>query len=125
MSVELHQLNCQHPFGPGIHVIIPPDDREIMTALVTSLEMAQEIHEDYTNLKKLVTHDQAVVACRVYQGKSPWPHGFAYAVVALKINPDGTVDDKVVLLLVDPEWGAEGFRVAQMLQIAMKTQFKS
>jgi hypothetical protein len=128
MEIEMHHVRCQHPFGEGIHVLIPPmdDGGLISITLLESLRVAKAVHTDYLRLKTLVTPEHGAVTCRLYQGTSPRPEiGTCYAVVTLRVNPDETVDYTVVILLVDPGWEEEGKSVAEIMRAEMVTHFKN
>lgn len=125
MEFEIRQLQCEHPFGEGIHVMVPPPEPELMVVLLHSLKIDKEFAKDYVNLKTLVTPTQSALACRLYQGVSPKPElGPCYAIISTKIMPDFLVYQTVVILLIEKGWEKEGKMVAEMFHRTIKEQDK-
>jgi hypothetical protein len=69
-EVSVHEIECQHPFGEGIHVLIPPQ-AEMIPCMVQSLGLLPKLKEDCDHLENLLTPGKAARKITVYKGERP------------------------------------------------------
>ena len=122
MEIDVTPMTCQHPFGDGIHVLVPPPDSDVAIAVLGSLGIAKQLYRDCKNLRKLVT-DQEITASYLYTGKMPNDNpGTCYAVLGIRMFPDPELGANymAVILLIDPDWEEEGRKVAELLCISVR-----
>lgn len=121
MEIEVHSLNCEHPFGDGIHVMVPPDG-SILLAMLYAIGVAEEVRADARSLKKLVTEGKAATSCKVYEGESPNPNGgtTVHAVVSVLVKQEEPSSFLAVFLMIEDGYEKLGAQVIQLLKTAMR-----
>lgn len=124
MDIESFALNCQHPFGNGIHMVVPRN-RAVLLLILEGVDLLVPFHTDYSNLKKKVTHNKAAAFCVKYQGTPPnQDMGDCYVIISLIINPDFEVEQKSVVLLIEPDSLIMGRAVAETMYLTMQEELK-
>src|SRR6266850_5878984 len=112
-ELKLGAVECQHPFGDGIHVLIP-ESEEITFFLLKGLRIVDLLHQDYVNLKKLVTTTQAAFMVVVYKGEAPaGAPKDCYGIISVLINPDLEVEYSSIFLLVESGYETLAAKVAE------------
>jgi hypothetical protein len=120
MNIEMHQVECQHPFGDGIHVLILTEP-EVIQALFYKMEIHRQIKQEYLGLKALAdSSGKAASKCGVYIGKAPLEMGGCYAVVRMVVKPEDEFESNVIALLVEKGHEKLARQVVDLMRIDMQ-----
>jgi hypothetical protein len=120
MNSEAHVLDCQHPFGDGIHVVVLAD-ADIIETIFTRMGINDQIKGEYLLLRKLSEESgKAACKCGAYQGTAPPSMVSCYAIVRMIVKPGDDFEFNVMLLLVENGYRKLGQMVAEQMQIALK-----
>jgi hypothetical protein len=107
-------LECQHPIGPHVHVIMPEDD-EITLALFHMFGVNLSLKEELDKLSKLTEKGQAASKVSIFPAQCPPAPGCEVWVVCnIIIKPDTMTELRAVFLKIDQEFGVPGIKVAEM-----------
>lgn len=115
MRIELHQLECQHPFGPYIHIVMP-DNPELIKKLLWSFGLKDLVEQDLSILEKLATPKMPADKCIVYQ---LFDDVDAWAIIALRAKIDHTFAIRPLFVRVDPECPISGLEVVKAMRLEL------
>jgi hypothetical protein len=118
MNVESHLLECQHPFGDGIHVLVL-ENPDIIHTIFVKMGINDQLFQEYEALKQLAGHDKAASKCGVYIGNPPPTMVSCIAVVKMVVKPENEYESQVILLLVEEGYQPLAMQVAEQMRIAL------
>jgi hypothetical protein len=113
MKIELYPLECNHPLGPHIHIVMP-DKPEILNVLLQGFEIRNLIDQDLVQLEKLATPSVAAIKCTVYKLDYE-----SWAVVALRAHADSKHAIRALFVRIEPECQIPGPEVAEMIRVQL------
>jgi hypothetical protein len=113
MSIEMYSLECQHPFGPHIHIVMP-DNQPLLWALIDGFGIRETIEHDLLMLKKLATPTRVADKCTAYQLDED-----AWAIVALRARTNDKHAIRVLFVRIDPEGKFSSKEVAETIRVEL------
>lgn len=118
---HIHKVECQHPFGDGIHVLVPPN-REIFWILMHSSGLADQLHADANTLRALVKDSsKAASKVAIYQTLIPSDSGDEqYVVVNILVTPDDQYKYRGLFIMIEEHKLTEGHMVLKMMPEVMR-----
>ena len=125
MNIELIEthLNCQHPFGDGIHMIVPQDP-DLINVILAQMKVMDQVLQEHKALVSLAGSNKAAIKCGVYVGKPPAGMSECYAVVHMVAKPgEKEFAPRVVFLFIEDGYEEFGKKVAEQLAVVLKEKF--
>jgi hypothetical protein len=120
MTLEVHSVACEHPFGDGIHVLVLRDPDIIQTIFI-KMGINSQMKAEYLLLRRMSNESgKAACKCGAYPGKIPEGMAKCYAVVRMLVKPGDEFDFNVTVLLIEEGYEELGQRVAEQMRIALK-----
>jgi hypothetical protein len=113
MKIELYPVECKHPLGPHIHIVMP-DKPEILNVLLQGFGIRDSIDQELVQLEKLATPSVAAIKCTVYKLDYE-----AWAVVALRAHACSKHAIRALFVRIDPECQIPGPKVAEMIRVQL------
>jgi hypothetical protein len=113
MKIEVREVECQHPFGEGIHVMVPPGDA--IAPLLYSLDLLDIVQEDTKALYKLLGSGQAVSQTKVYTARATDPEKRIHVVLYLEIKPDNMLGMTALFMMTEPGHEKRAVEILKMI----------
>jgi hypothetical protein len=132
MEVELVTPECQHPFGPGIHVI--KAQGKLLAALLEAFNVHHRMAAAYAKLADLLDAGpdrEKATACVLYEGHPPQGMARAWMVakMTLTIDPLESFGHKMEMdslaILAEEGYEEMAHAAAKGFKHAFKCGFKS
>jgi hypothetical protein len=108
-----NQLECNHPLGPHIHIVMP-DEPEILNAFLQGFGIRKLIDQELVQLEKLATPWVAALKCTSYKLEEDY-----WAVVALRAHAGSKHALRALFVRIEPECPFPSLKVVEMIRIQL------
>jgi hypothetical protein len=115
MKIDVREVECQHPFGEGVHVMVPPGDAVV--PLLDRLDLLDEVQADTKALYRLLGSDKSVNQTKVYTASAKDPNKSIHVVLYTELTSDSMLN--LTALFMMPELGHEK-RAKDILKMIVK-----
>ena len=121
MKISCVELDCQHPIGPHVHILVPDSD-EAVTCMLEIFGVPGPTVAEIKALRALATKDHPAIKCDVFPARrnNSDPACEIFIITQMLIvEGREEIGLRLVIMKVDREFGMPGIRVAELFKKSM------